>query len=46
MALSLYNIGHKNEAINALRKAIELGLEKNLEAHANRLLKIWESGGL
>lgn len=46
MALSLYNIGHKNEAINALRKAIELSLEKNLEAHANTLLKIWESGCL
>lgn len=44
MALSLYNIGRKKEAINALRKAIELGLEKNLEAHANTLLKIWENG--
>jgi len=44
MALPLYNIGRKKEAINALRKAIEFGLEKNLEAHANTLLKIWGNG--
>ena len=44
MALSLYNIGRKSEAINALRKAIELGLEENQEGHANTLLKIWGNG--
>ena len=44
MALSFHNIGRKKEAIHALRKAVELGLERNLETHAKRLLKKWEKG--
>ena len=41
IALSLRIVGREKEAIDALNKSIELGLEDNLEKHANILLKLW-----
>lgn len=42
MALSLYAGGSRQEAIDALKRAIELGLEQSLAKHAIKLLELWE----
>jgi serine/threonine protein kinase len=43
IALSLYNLNRKKEAIRALEKALEYDLDKSLVTHANNLLRIWKS---
>jgi serine/threonine protein kinase len=45
MALSLYAIDCKQQAIETLRNAIELGLEKTLAKHAKNILSYWEAVG-
>lgn len=40
MALSLYNLGRYDEAIEKLEKCIYLGMEKGIEKHAVNFLKI------
>ena len=42
MALSLSALGSGKEAIDSLKKAVELGLETSLEKHAVKLLELWE----
>jgi serine/threonine protein kinase len=41
LALALYNSGEKREAIRVLKKALNLGLEKHIEIHAQHLLALW-----
>ncbi|MEK6536236.1 MAG: hypothetical protein AABZ63_01980, partial [Actinomycetota bacterium] len=42
LALSLNAMNLKGEAINAMKKAKELGLEKRLQKQAEDILKRWE----
>ena len=42
LALSLYQEGSEDDAVKALKKAVDLGLEASLEKHAINLLSLWE----
>lgn len=44
MALSLYAIGQKNDAIASIKKALKLGLEQSIEKHALKLMELWDKG--
>lgn len=42
LALALKNLRRTPEAVDALKKALHIGLERNLEGHACNLLALWE----
>jgi serine/threonine protein kinase len=42
LALALHNSGEVREGIRVLKKALDLGLEKHIEIHAQHLLTLWK----
>ncbi len=43
LALALSKTGRIREAIEAMKNAARLGLDENLQSHAEELIKIWEN---